>query len=78
MAQLRVNHIHLRAPNPEESANWYVEKFGLKIQGHAKGLGGTTTVRLDSSGRAVHETCSFNSEKDSFIYEIQISSIFSR
>ena len=29
----------------------------------------TTTVRFDNSGKAVQETCSFNSEKDSFIYE---------
>ena len=29
----------------------------------------TTTVRFDSSGIAVQETCFFSSERDSFIYE---------
>ncbi len=27
----RVNHIHLKAPNPEQTANWYVRAFNFKI-----------------------------------------------
>ena len=27
------NHVHLKAPDPEETANWYVEVFGFRILG---------------------------------------------
>ena len=63
MAQLRVNHIHLRAPDPQKSADWYVEKFGLKIQGHAKGLGGTSTVRLEVDNLTINITSAPNNEQ---------------
>ncbi|HCG91439.1 MAG TPA: hypothetical protein DEZ08_06340 [Dehalococcoidia bacterium] len=62
MAKLRVNHIHLRAPNPEESAKWYVDNFGLKIQGRANGLGGTDTVRLEVDNLTINITSAPNQE----------------
>jgi lactoylglutathione lyase len=27
----RVNHIHLKSPNPHETANWYVRAFNFRI-----------------------------------------------
>ena len=27
----RINHIHLKAPDPEETANWFVKAFNFKI-----------------------------------------------
>jgi lactoylglutathione lyase len=27
----RVNHIHLKSPDPEKTANWYVKAFNFKI-----------------------------------------------
>src|SRR5687768_3607325 len=27
----RINHIHLKAPDPEETANWFVRAFNFKI-----------------------------------------------
>ena len=27
----RINHIHLKAPDPEQTANWYVRAFNFKI-----------------------------------------------
>jgi lactoylglutathione lyase len=27
----RINHIHLKAPNPEQTANWYTRAFNLQI-----------------------------------------------
>ena len=27
----RINHIHLKAPDPKKTADWYVQAFNLKI-----------------------------------------------
>ena len=27
----RINHIHLKSPDPEKTANWYVQAFNFKI-----------------------------------------------
>ena len=43
----KVNHIHLKAPDPKKTAQWYVDMFGAKIVGEGGGLGGSTTVRID-------------------------------
>ncbi len=45
-----VNHIHLKAPDPMETAQWYVDAFGAEITGQAEGLGGAKTVRIDLGG----------------------------
>jgi catechol 2,3-dioxygenase-like lactoylglutathione lyase family enzyme len=52
----RVNHIHLKAPNPKKTAQWYVDMFGAKIVGEGEGLGGSTTVRLDIEGTRINVT----------------------
>ncbi len=45
-----VNHIHLKAPDPHKTAQWYVDTFGAEITGQAEGLGGAKTVRIDLGG----------------------------
>ena len=35
----RVNHIHLKAKDPNKTAQWYVDVFGAKVMGE-----GTPTV----------------------------------
>ena len=45
-----VNHIHLKAPDPMKTAQWYVDTFGAEITGQAEGLGGAKTVRIDLGG----------------------------
>jgi lactoylglutathione lyase len=52
----RVNHIHLKAPNPRKTAQWYVDMFGARIVGEGEGLGGSTTVRLDIEGTRINVT----------------------
>ncbi len=51
-----VNHIHLKAPDPKSTAQWYVDNFGAKIVGEGEGLGGSTTVRLDIEGTRINVT----------------------
>ncbi|MCC7107120.1 MAG: VOC family protein [Chloroflexi bacterium] len=45
---VRLNHIHLKAPDARRSADWYVEAFGLEIQADGEGPLGGRTVRLQS------------------------------
>ncbi|MGH7312232.1 MAG: VOC family protein, partial [Candidatus Rokuibacteriota bacterium] len=36
----RINHIHLKAPDPKKTAEWYVSAFGFKIVGdEVRGFG---------------------------------------
>lgn len=53
---LRVNHIHLKAPDPKKTAQWYVDNFGATIAGEGQGLGGSSTVRLDFEGARINIT----------------------
>ena len=52
----RVNHIHLKAPDPKKTAQWYVDNFGAAIAGEGPGLGGSSTVRLDIEGARINIT----------------------
>ena len=52
----RVNHIHLKAPDPQKTAQWYVDMFGAKVVGEGQGLGGSQTVRLDIEGTRINVT----------------------
>ena len=52
----RINHIHLKAPDPRETAQWYIDMFGAKIAGEGEGLGGSHTIRLDLEGGRINVT----------------------
>ena len=52
----RVNHIHLKAPDPKKTAQWYVDVFGAKVLGEGTGLGGSSSVRLDIDGTRINVT----------------------
>ena len=52
----RVNHIHLKAPDPGQTARWYVDMFGAEILAEAEGLGGSHTVRMDIAGTRINIT----------------------
>jgi catechol 2,3-dioxygenase-like lactoylglutathione lyase family enzyme len=44
----RINHIHLKAPDPRKTAEWYVEAFGFKILGDDVRVFGDRFVRCQS------------------------------
>ena len=52
----RINHIHLKAPDPDKTAQWYVDMFGATVTSSGRGLGGSNTIRLDISGVRVNVT----------------------
>src|SRR2546426_12686299 len=49
---LQLNHVHLKTPDPEKTAQFYVETLGAKIVGQA-GNGG---YRLDLHGLSLNVT----------------------
>jgi catechol 2,3-dioxygenase-like lactoylglutathione lyase family enzyme len=51
-----VNHIHLKAPDPKKTAQWYVDVFGAKVVGEGIGLGDSFSVRLDIEGTHINVT----------------------
>ena len=48
----KMNHIHLKTPDPEKTAQFYVDSLGAKIVGQA----GTNGLRLDLHGLSVNIT----------------------
>lgn len=44
----RINHIHLKAPDPKKTADWYVEAFGFTIVDDAVRPSGDRFVRCKS------------------------------
>ena len=43
------NHVHLKAPDPEKTANWYVKVFGFRIVTDAVREFGDRFIRCESS-----------------------------
>ncbi len=49
---LKLNHVHLKTPDPEKTAKFYVETLGAKIVGQA----GNNGYRLDLHGLSLNVT----------------------
>jgi predicted enzyme related to lactoylglutathione lyase len=46
----KVNHFHIKAPDPYRTAQWYVDNVGAKIVSKRKSPGGEPLLRLDLHG----------------------------
>ena len=46
----RINHLHLKSPEPRKTVDWYVENVGAKIVSERTAPNGRTTYRLDLHG----------------------------
>jgi lactoylglutathione lyase len=44
----RINHIHLKAPDPRETAEWYARAFGFKILDDEVRVFGDRFIRCQS------------------------------
>ena len=51
MAKVEFEHIHLRSPNPEETAKFYADMFGAEIIRSAPG--GKPRIDLNLGGQAI-------------------------
>ena len=49
----RVNHIHLRSPDPRNAAQWYVDNLQARIVSEGKGLGDSPAIRMELGGTMV-------------------------
>ena len=46
----RINHIHLKAPDPRKTAEWYVGAFNFKIVSDETRVFGDRFVRKNAGG----------------------------
>lgn len=63
----KMNHIHLKTPDPQKTAQFYVDALGAKIVGEAGGNG----LRLDLHGLAVNVTKFIDGQTREQIYGIE-------
>lgn len=50
---LRINHIHLRSPDPRKAARWYVDSLEARIVSEGRGLGDSLAIRMELGGATV-------------------------
>ena len=51
--QYRINHIHLKAPDPEKTANWWVTAFNFKIVSDTVRVYGDRFIACEAPGGTV-------------------------
>jgi catechol 2,3-dioxygenase-like lactoylglutathione lyase family enzyme len=64
---LKLNHVHLKTPDPEKTAKFYVDTLGAKIVGQA-GNGG---YRLDLHGLSLNVTTFIDSQTRQQLYGME-------
>ncbi|MFQ5849241.1 MAG: VOC family protein [Candidatus Binatia bacterium] len=52
----RVNHLHIKTPDPGRTARWYVDYLGAKVVSEKKSPSGQATFRLDLHGIPLNVT----------------------
>ena len=52
----RVNHLHLKTPDPRRTAQWYVDYLGAKVVSERKSPSGQPVLRLDLHGVPLNVT----------------------
>ena len=63
----KLNHVHLKSPDPQKTAQFYVDNLGAKIVGQAGGNG----VRLDLHGLTLNVTGKIESQSHEQKYGIE-------
>ena len=63
----KMNHIHLKTPDPQKTAQFYVDALGAKIVGES----GTNGLRLDLHGLAVNVTKFIDGQSREQMYGIE-------
>ncbi len=63
----KMNHIHLKTPDPEKTAKFYVDTLGAKIVGQA----GANGLRLDLHGLSVNITKFIEGQTREQLYGIE-------
>ena len=63
----KMNHIHLKTPDPEKTAKFYVDTLGAKIVGQA----GANGLRIDLHGLSVNITKFIEGQSREQLYGIE-------
>ena len=63
----KLNHLHLKTPDPQETANWYVNNLGAKIVSETANGG----FRLDLLGLPLNVTRFIDSQTHNQVYGIE-------
>jgi len=63
----KMNHIHLKTPDPKKTAQFYVDTLGAKVVGEA----GTGGLRLDLHGLAINVTKFIEGQTREQVYGIE-------
>jgi catechol 2,3-dioxygenase-like lactoylglutathione lyase family enzyme len=52
----RVNHLHIKTPDPHKTSQWYVDYLGAKVVSERKSPSGQPILRLDLHGVPLNVT----------------------
>jgi catechol 2,3-dioxygenase-like lactoylglutathione lyase family enzyme len=67
----KINHLHLKSPEPRKTVDWYVKHVGAKIVSEHKAANGRTTFRLDLHGVPLNVTEFLEEQKLAQFYGLE-------
>jgi lactoylglutathione lyase len=67
----KINHLHLKSPEPRKTVDWYVQHVGAKIMSERTGADGRTTYRLDLHGVPLNVTEFLQEQKLAQFYGLE-------
>ena len=59
----KVNHLHIKTPDPRKTARWYTEYLGARVVSETQSRNGDTIFRLDLHGVPVNVTSYIEGQK---------------
>ena len=68
----KLNHLHLKCPDPQKTAQWYVDNLGASIVSE---VGGGRGFRLDLHGLPLNVTGLIDSQTHEQVYGMEHSAI---
>ena len=57
------NHLHIKTPDPQKTAQWYTEYLGARVVSETQSRNGDTIFRLDLHGVPVNVTSYIEGQK---------------
>ena len=67
----RINHLHLKTPDPQATADWYVKHVGAKIASERTAPDGRKTFRLNLHGVELNVTDFLTDQKLEQFYGLE-------
>jgi catechol 2,3-dioxygenase-like lactoylglutathione lyase family enzyme len=67
----KINHLHLKTPDPRKTVDWYIKYIGAKIVSERKTPSGRTTFRLNLHGVELNVTDFLEEQKLSQFYGLE-------